>query len=464
MPARHIAVIGGGIMGISLGYFLSRAGHQVEVFEASASLGGLAGPINLPDGVKVDRFYHAILSSDSHLRELVNELGIAGKLKFRETKTGFYHSGRIYPMNGVLDFLRFPPLRWIDRFRLGLTILAAQAVRDWQEMERVGVEDWLVKWGGQRAFDHLWRPMLNAKFDGSFEQTPATYIWSRLVRMKSTRKGAAQKEMAGYLVGGYLSLIEAMRASIERSGGKVHLQAPINEVLVEGGKFAGLRISKEIQHFDAAVVTLQAPLFSRLIQKDGPEIESYCRSLSKAQYLGIIAPLLVLDRPLTGNWTLNITDVRIPFTGVIETTAYIDPQDVGGHHLVYLPKYTAPGSPLQTLSNEEIQEMWLVELEKMFPDFDRGWIRYFLVHREKLVEPVHKLGTNDEMLTVETPISNLFLSTTSQIYPDLTNGESVTRHARTSAEKVINQLMAGVGHQDPRSAQVSVVSQGKIGK
>jgi protoporphyrinogen oxidase len=381
------------------------------------------------------------------LRGLVADLGITGKLKFRETKTGFYHNGRIYPMNGVLDFLRFPPLRWIDRFRLGLTILAAHAVRDWHEMERVGVEDWLVKWGGQRAFDHLWRPMLNAKFDGSFEQTPATYIWSRLVRMKSTRKGAAQKEMAGYLVGGYLTLIEAMRASIEQSGGKVHLQTPVNEVLIDGRNFTGLRISGEIRTFDAAVVTLQAPLFSRLIQNAGPEIEGYCRSLSDAQYLGIIAPLLVLDRPLTGNWTLNITDERVPFTGVIETTAYIDPQDVGGHHLLYLPKYTAPGSLLQTLSNEQIQEMWLADLEKMFPDFDRSWIRYFLVHRERLVEPVHKLGSSGEIPAVETPVGNLFLSTTSQIYPDLTNGESVTRHARSSAEKVIHRLTASIGQE-----------------
>ena len=81
-----------------------------------------------------------------------------------------------------------------------------------------------------------------------------------------------------------------------------------------------------------------------------------------------------MDRPLTGYWTLNITDDRIPFTGVIETTTFIDPQYVGGHHLVYLPKYTAPGSPYQQMSDEEIKDLWLRHLEKMFPQFDRQWI------------------------------------------------------------------------------------------
>ncbi len=38
-----IGIIGGGIMGISLGYYLSQHGIPVELFEASPVLGGLAG-------------------------------------------------------------------------------------------------------------------------------------------------------------------------------------------------------------------------------------------------------------------------------------------------------------------------------------------------------------------------------------------------------------------------------------
>ena len=200
-----VGILGGGIMGVSIGYFLSKKGIQVEIFEASPMLGGLAGPLTLDDGTKVDRFYHAILSSDSHMRELCEELGIDDQLRFNETKMGFFYKNEIHSMNNIIEFLRFPPLGWIDRFRLGLTVLYAQFIRNWHRLEGISVEKWLIGLGGKRTYQNIWRPMLKAKFDGGFDDTPATYIWSRLVRIKSTRKGANQKEEAGHLIGGYIS-------------------------------------------------------------------------------------------------------------------------------------------------------------------------------------------------------------------------------------------------------------------
>ncbi|MEZ4867732.1 MAG: NAD(P)/FAD-dependent oxidoreductase [Caldilineaceae bacterium] len=426
-----VGIIGGGIMGISLGYFLSQRGVKVEIFEASAALGGLAGPLILDDGTAVDRFYHAILSSDSHLYSLCTELGIADQLRFQQTRMGFYFQGRIYSMNSVVEFLRFPPLNWVDRFRLGLTVLAAQAVRDWHRLEKISVEEWLLRWSGRNTYNNIWRPMLKAKFDGGFDNIPATWIWSRLVRMKSTRDGANQKEAAGHLIGGYSALIQAMVQSIEAAGGQIHLGIPVREIAIEQGRVIGLRLKGEIQPFDAVACTLQAPLFSRLIPSASQE---YRNALASQEYLGIICPLLVLDRPLSRYWTLNITDERVPFTGVIETTAYIDPAYVGGYHLVYLPKYTAPSNDWQTRPDEQIKEIWLENLEQMFPDFDRQSIRYFLVHRERYVEPLHGLNETHRIPAIQTPIMNLFLATTAQIYPALTNGESVSQHAHRTAQ------------------------------
>jgi protoporphyrinogen oxidase len=429
-----VAVLGGGIMGLSLGYYLSQQGVPVEIFEASPVLGGLAGPLMLDDGTAVDRFYHAILSSDSHLIQLFYELGIADQFRTRETKMGFYHRGQVYSMNNLIDFLRFPPLGWVDRFRLGLTIFYAQTVRDWHALEGVGVENWLLRLSGRRTYENIWRPMLKAKFDGGFDKTPATYIWSRLVRMTSTRKGANQKEMAGHLIGGYATLMRAMAASIEAAGGRIHLRCPVQEIVIEHGRARGLRLQGQEQSFDQIVGTMQAPVFRRLIPGAGSDYLSF---LGQTDYLGIICPLLVLDRPLTGYWTLNITDDRVPFTAVVETTAYIDPQYVGGHHLVYLPKYTASGSDWQTKTDDEIRTIWLKSLTTMFPDFDPNSILYFLVHRERYVEPIHLLNSTHLIPTVTTPIENLFLVTTAQIYPALTNGESVSRHAHQAAQTIL---------------------------
>jgi protoporphyrinogen oxidase len=437
----NIGIIGGGLMGISMGHFLSQQGAKVEIWEASPNLGGLASPFVLPDGTTVDQFYHVILTSDSHLRQLCSELGLAEQLRFRETKMGFYCQGRIHSMNNIVEFLRFPPLGWVDRFRLGLTVLYAQFVKDWQRLEGVNVEKWLLRLSGSHTFQNIWRPMLRAKFDGGFENTPATYMWARLVRMKSTREGASQKEEAGHLVGGYSTLIEAMAEGIRAAGGEIHLNSPAEEIAIDNGCAHGIRLQGQVHPFDAVVVTCQLPVFRRMIPGAG---RAYHDLLSQTDYLGIICPLLVLDRPLTGFWTLNITDDRIPFTGVIETTSYIDPEYVGGHHLVYLPKYTAPNSPWQQMSDEEIQQVWLENIEAMFPQFRREWMRYFLVHRERYVEPIHGLNSSHLIPPVKTPVTNLYLATTAQIYPALTNGESVSRHAREAARAVLEDQTSEV--------------------
>jgi protoporphyrinogen oxidase len=277
--------------------------------------------------------------------------------------------------------------------------------------------------------------MLKAKFDGSFENVPATWIWSRLVRMKSTRAGANQKEMAGHLIGGYITLIEAMKRRIVASGGKVLLNTPVQEIILEQGRATGIRLaSGDVMNFDKIICTLQTPVFQRLIPTADAKYHEF---LSKTEYLGIIAPLLVLDRPLTGCWTLNITDDRFPFTGVIETTAYIDPRYVGGHHLVYLPKYTAPGSPWQQKTDEQLKAIWLENLKDMFPDFDESCIRYFLIHRERHVEPLHKIDGTDSIPDVKTPLKNLYLATVAQLYPALSNGEAVSQHALKASEIVL---------------------------
>jgi protoporphyrinogen oxidase len=350
---------------------------------------------------------------------------------------GFYYQGKIHSMNNMIEFLRFPPLGWIDRFRLGLTVLYAQFVRNWHHLESISVEKWLVRLSGKRTYENIWLPMLKAKFDGNFDNTPATYIWSRLVRIKSTRSGANQKEEAGHLVGGYISLIQAMADKIKEMGGKIHLQTPVSKIVIEQNKAIGIQVDDQVLTFDRLICTLQPPIFHRMIPDASKE---YRDLISQTEYLGIICPLMVLDRPLSGYWTLNITDDSIPFTGVIETTSYIDPQYVGGHHLVYLPKYTAPGSSLQKLADEEIEEHWLNYLETMFPDFERHWIRYFVINRARYVEPLHPVNGTHLIPPLHTPIKNLYLASNAQIYPALTNGESITRKANEISEIIEREL------------------------
>lgn len=432
----RVGIVGGGITGITLGYFLSQRGIPVDIFEASPELGGLAGPLFLQDGTAVDRFYHGILPSDDHLHQLCDDLGIAGEMRFKGTKNAFLVNGRISSMNSAAEFLRFPPLTPVERVRLALTIVRAQFIRDWRTLEETTVHDWLGRWSGAGVMSKLWRPMLDAKFDGAHHQIPATWMWARLVRMKSTRAGANQRESAGHLVGGYATLLNAMAARIKKAGGRIQLRCPVQEIVVSRNSASAIRTAEGVWNDGPIVSTMQAPVLRHLIPNGRPD---YLESLTSVPYLGVVCPLVVLDRPLSGYWVLNIADKSIPFTGVIETTAYIDPQYTGGHHLVYLPKYTAPESEWAKMPDSAIRRHAIETMRAVNPQFDEKWIRQLLVHRERYVEPLHRIGSAPRP-SVETPIDNLYLATTAQIYPALTNGESVTRHARSVADLLVDRL------------------------
>lgn len=441
-----VDIIGGGILGLTLAHELLKRGRSVRLWERAPTLGGLMGRTTLDElgGVSVDRYYHAILSSDRTLMGLMDELGLRGRLRMVSTKMGFYHDGRCHPMTTPLEFMRFPPLSLLDRIRLAYTILACRRIKDWRALEQIPVAEWLTGLSGERVVRNIWAPLLRAKFDGDFSRVPATYIWSRLVRTTDTRTKGGSQELMCYLPNGYQELIDALAASVRARGGQITTGATVEQVRVADGRVVGLAVAGQELASDQVVLTAQTPVSRRLLPPEAAAVSEQWARLEG--YLGIVCMLLVLRRRLTPYYTLNITDERIPFTGVIETTNLIDPQYVGGYHLVYLPKYVAPSSPFATMPDEELRPTFMRYLRQMFPDLRDEDIAAVRVGRERYVEPLHPVGATDLIPPVRSAIEGLFLANTGQIYPQLTNGESVCAFARGVAGQV-----AALGPASPSS-------------
>jgi protoporphyrinogen oxidase len=432
-PNKRVAVIGGGIMGVTLAYKLSQQGVDVTVFERGDNLGGLAGFMSY-DNCRIDRFYHTILSSDISMQTLIEESGVKDRLHFTETKQGFYDNGQIYPFNTPLDFLLFSPLNFFQRFRLALQVIYAQFENDWHKIDVVPVEDWLVKVSGKGVYNKVWKPLLRAKFDTAFIDVPATYIWSRLRRMMGTRQGVTSKEMMCYLENGYYTLIEGLVAKIAQSGAKIKLNTVIEEIVIDNERAVGVKTSDGFEPFDALVSTLQSPILGALLPNAPRPFQD---QLMRQEYLGVLCPLVILKKSLIPYYVLNITDESIPFTAVVETTNLIDRKYVNGHHLIYLPKYLAPDNEMARWSDEKVKVEWMRHLKRMFPDFDENWITDFIVQRARYVEPIRPMGTLDDIPTIKSPIDRLYVGNTVMIYPNLGNGEAVTRFTNKITEQVI---------------------------
>ena len=99
------AVVGGGMLGMTLAHRLAQRGQDVTLFEAADHLGGLADAWKLGD-VTWDRHYHVTLMSDLCIRALLEELGLDNDTDWVETKTGFYTDGNLYSMSEIIKQFR----------------------------------------------------------------------------------------------------------------------------------------------------------------------------------------------------------------------------------------------------------------------------------------------------------------------------------------------------------------------
>jgi len=399
-PGDQVAVVGGGVLGLTLALRLAGRGFRVELFEAAPRLGGLAcghdyGPFTW------DRFYHCILPQDQHLIGLLDELDLGAELRWSKTGTGYFGRGRFYSMSGNRDFLLFPLLSLLDKARLAALTIYATRLADPYQLYDVTAEAWLSKICGRRAYRVFWRPLLKAKFGSYHDQIAAVFIWATLTRLFSAR-GAGNKEMLGYCAGGYTRILARLREVLEARGAAIHLKAPVRSIRALEGETPGGETGPprcELTVADDAPRTFHQVFFTgptRLAQQvvdDGlrPYADGVAADNPTSEaYLGVACAVLALRRPLTPYYVLNIGDEAVELTGVIEMTNLVDRHSqTAGRALVYLPQYMSSEDPRLQLPDEELLEPMLERgLRRVFPDFSRDDAEYLAIHRARYVQPL----------------------------------------------------------------------------
>jgi protoporphyrinogen oxidase len=412
-----VAIVGGGILGLTAAYRLAQKGVHVSLFERSQDLGGLVGAFDF-DGRSVDRFYHVILPTDDRVRGLAEELGLGERFRFRPVGVGFYDDGRLFSMSSLREFLTFPLLPFAGRLRLGAFVARCQLVKSSESLDDLPLDAWLRRHCGKRALERLWRPLLDSKFDGRFEDLPATYIWARTRRMSATRDSAG-REVMGWLEGGYQLLIDTLERKLRALGAEIHAGTAVERIVGDESGARGIVVNGRFRAFDNVLCTLAPPQARALLAPplDALAPEDHCR------YLGVVCVVLRTSRSVSPYYTLNITDRRVPLTTVVETTHVVDPAYVGGT-LVYATKYVDPSHPVFDQPAEAVEAEYLAHVRTIFPDLRDEEILGAVVQRARVVEPVHLVG-GAARLPDPFAVPGLTLVSTAHVYPEIVNGQAV---------------------------------------
>jgi len=436
MEQKHWGIVGGGIMGMTLAHRLSQQGHKVTLFEAAPELGGLVSPWKMND-VEWDKFYHVILLSDSRTRNILQEIGLDDKIEWVETKTGFYMNGKLYSMSDTVEFLKFPTLNLVDKFRLGLTILVASKIKDWKRLEKVPVTDWLKRWSGRRTFNKIWLPLLRAKLGESYQKTSAVFIWATIQRLYGARRSGLKKEMFGYVPGGYKKVIEMFKQKLLSEGVNVRTSYPAKEVSISSKGKPTIEFGNGApQEFDEVIVTLPSGIAAKLCKGLS---DAEVQKLNNVEYLGVICLAVLLDKPVSQFYITNITDTRFPFTGVIEMSALVDKKYLGGKSLVYLPKYVTSDDPLFKQPDDELRNYFLDNFKKMYPWLTDANIKFAGIARAKHVITVAKLNYSEVLPGIKTSLPGVSIINTSHIKDGTLNVNETVRVAETKLEEILTQ-------------------------
>jgi phytoene dehydrogenase-like protein len=254
------AVVGAGHNGLVAAAYLARAGLEVEVFERRELVGGACVTEELWPGVRASPGAYTL----SLLRaEIVRDLDLAA------------HGLLVVPHEPYL-FAPFPDgrrvLTWSDPARTREQIAA-----DWSRGDAEAYAEWSARWEAAAArarplmleppdrarwLDAVGPGILEGSIAGELARIPSEevrvpFAIQGLIGTLAAPEDAGTAFVAfyhdlgeaagapgawGYARGGMGAVTGALRAAAEAAGARVHLEAPVDRVLVEEGRAGGLAL------------------------------------------------------------------------------------------------------------------------------------------------------------------------------------------------------------------------------
>lgn len=441
----EVIVIGAGYTGLSAAYDLCKAGHKVTIYEKDSDIGGLAGTFELEPGMRVEKFYHHWFTNDIDVLGLIDELGLSHLKQYHSSNTGLYFTNSIFRLASPLDLLSFPGIPFIDRIRTGLMALIARRVNDWKPLESISAEDWLVKIGGRKAYDAIWKPLMQGKFGVEAPNVSAVWMWNKL-KLRGSSRNKKGGESLVYFGGGFGALTDGIRKSLEALGVNICLNTGVHKIITENGKAVGVETDRGTHKAQAVLCTVPLPQFLKMTPDLPGDYQAKCQEI---RFLGNSCLALRLSRSLSSTYWLNVADPSFPFVGIIEHTNLDAKENYGGDHIVYLSKYLPTTEKLFSFTTDEMLDYCIPFIKRIFPEFDRSWILSHHVWKAHYSQPVITKNYSQMIPSLKTPIDGLWLCTMAQIYPEDRGTNYAVRYGRRVAKEILASFHNNAGSNEP---------------
>jgi protoporphyrinogen oxidase len=409
MMKQRIAVLGAGPMGLAVAYQLSKDGHEPVIFEADDRVGGMTATFDF-NGLEIERYYHFHCISDHAFLAMLDELGIAHKMNWVETKMGYWYQDRLQAWGNPFALICFKGLGWVAKFRYGLHAFLSTKRNNWKPLDHLEASVWIRRWVGAEAYEVLWRRLFDYKFYDHVGNLSAAWIWSRIRRIGRSRYSLF-KEKLGYLEGGSKTLLDAMKSAIVLNGGKICLKSAVNKVVIKEGQVFGVEVNGRMENFDKVISTIPLPYVPRIMPDLPPDVMTKFKALKN---IAVVCVIVKLTKPLTENFWLNTNDPDMDIPGLVEYTN-LQPLD---HHVVYVPFYLPGEHPRFSDEDEVFLSKVKRYLKKINPALEEKDFLDLRASRYRYAQPICDPGYLDRLPPVALPVKGLWVADTSYYYPE----------------------------------------------
>ncbi len=410
----NVAIIGAGAAGMAAAWDLVRTGHSVTLFEAGASVGGLAAGFK-DDGWDwhLEKFYHHWFESDQDVLRLAEEIGVRDRIRFPRPKTSYWLDGKLY-RSEISPSALLLPLPLFGKLRLALAGAYLKLTPDWQRLEQHTAHNWMRRTMGDAVYNKLWRPLLIGKFSDRYQDVNMAWMWAR-IKARSLRLGIYD--------GGFQAFLEAFADALRQHDADIRLNSPVTRIQPTDEGIV-LHVGGSAQRFDRVLSTTSPRLLLKLT--DGLADTPYGQQVGQLESIGAICVVYALKRSLLtdGTYWLSLPATsadkalsEFPFLALVEHTNWMDRAHYGGDVLVYAGDYVPPDHAYFQMDETALAERFMEQMPRFNPDFQPDWVRKTWVFRAPYAQPVPGVQHSQRIPPLTTPFKGLYWASMSQVYP-----------------------------------------------
>ncbi|NTV24126.1 MAG: NAD(P)-binding protein [Nanoarchaeota archaeon] len=420
---RNVAVIGGGLTGLTCAYRLIQKGFAVDVFELQDALGGLCRSFSFHNE-KIPYSPHQFFRQDLYLLGLINEFSLP--IYWGTSVAAIYdgNTNRSFRLTSPTDILNFSILSPIDRLKLGLFAarlrLAKITGEKYNNLSRENAASWLRRETNDTICRNFFEPLLFNKFSIPLAHLSAEWIATRL------REELGTGRVWGYIDGGMQSLIDELESRISLHN-KIYTSCSVRKIQIERRQVRAIEFVQgkklEKKKYSAIVSTVPIPQLLSAVDSFPADFQSRMSSIDYSPYIGAV---ILCSQKLTKYHVSYYVNSDIG--GINEFTNFYRRHE---KHIIYVFKYLNNSDRLWDKDDISIEAAYRNTLFRAYGQFR---IDRMLIVREKYASPVFGINYPQAVPPIVTPIKGLYLAGMFSVYPKERNLDSAVMAGEKAAE------------------------------